>query len=146
MRGRAIDAQTRDSLLTPEQRAELQRQQEESWRQQQERDRQYAEAVARRRAELDAQFNDAYMTYRARDRYNLTWVNSTDVINYDTFFDVPVTRRTPVPTLSLAERFNAAVQEADRCAQRGDTLGRVAATRMANELRRQILQQTISTI
>lgn len=95
--------------------------------------------------EIEAQFSDAYTTYRA-ERYDLNWAYSSDVIDYRTFFDVPITRREPTPTLSLAERFNAAVQEASRCAQRGDTLGRVAATRMANDLRQQILQQTLSTI
>lgn len=100
--------------------------------------------------EIDAQFSDAYTTHRAIERYNLTWENirANGVIDYDTFFSVPDTRRTPPqPTeTSLHERFNAAVQEASRCAQRGDTLGRVAATRMANDLRQQILQQTLSTI
>lgn len=105
---------------------------------------------ARRRAEIDAQFADAYTTYRASDRYDMTWVNDSPVrgVHYHPFFSVPVTPSTPPqPTeTSLHERFNAAVQEASRCAQRGDTLGRVAATRMANDLRQQMLQQTLSTI
>lgn len=117
---------------------------------QEEHDRQYAEMQARRRAEIDAQFADAYTTYRASDRYLSTWsaVNATDRIDYHPFFNVPDTRRTPPqPTeTSLNERYDAAIIEASRCAQRGDTLGRVAATRMANQLRRQIIQQTLSTI
>lgn len=143
MRGRRVDEATRLSLLTPEERAERQRLQEEH-------DRQYAEMQARRRAEIDAQFTDAYMTYRAENRYDMAWVNDSPVrgVHYNLFFDPlhssPVT---PQPTeTSLHERFNAAVIEADRCARRGDTLGRVAATRMANDLRRQILQQDLSTI
>ena len=143
MRGRRVDEATRLSLLTPEERAELQRQQEEY-------ERTYAERVARRRAEIEAQFSDAYTTYRASERYDMAWVNDSPVrgVHYNLFFDPlhssPVTPQPTEP--SLHERFNAAVQEASRCAQRGDTLGRVAATRMANDLRRQILQQDLSTI
>lgn len=123
---------------------------EEHQRQQEERDRLYAEMQARRRAEIDAQFNDAYTTYRAIDRYNLTWehIRAADVIDYRTFFDLPSSLQPrPQPTeTSLPERFNAAIQEADRCAQRGDNVGRVNALGAANRLRRQIIQQTLSTI
>lgn len=144
MRGRRVDEATRLSLLTPEERAALDRQREED-------ELRYAEAVRQRRAEIDAQFTGAYATYRASERYAFEWVNDNPVrsVHYNLFFDPlhssPVTPQ-PTPTLSLAERFNAAVREADRCSQRGDTLGRVAATRMANDLRQQILQQTLSTI
>jgi len=122
---------------------------EEHQRQQEERERRYQEEVRLRRMEIDAQFTDAYTTHRAIERYDLSWAN-LNTLDYHPFFDVP--SRTfdvspPQPTeTSLHERFNAAVQEASRCAQRGDTLGRVASTRMANDLRQQILQQTLSTI
>lgn len=139
VRGRAVDAATRHSLLTPEERAALDRQREED-------SLQYAQAAARRRAEVNAVFTDAYQEYE-RQRYVMRWVNDgpNQGIHYNTFFDTPSSPPQPTET-TLHERFNAAVIEADRCARRGDTLGRVAATRMANDLRRQILQQDLSTI
>lgn len=140
-RGRRVDEATRLSLLTPEERAELQRQQEE-------RERRYQEEVRLRRMEIESNFQHEYDS----QRYVMRWAGTGNIgyeaIDYRTFFDVPHTPLTPPQQTetSLPERFNAAVIEADRCARRGDTLGRVAATRMANRLRREIIQQSLSTI
>ena len=76
MRGRAIDAATRESLLTPEER-EARRLAEE------ERNREFEEARARRRAEIDAQFATAYRSYTTTtlnsEGVTLTFIGRSDI-------------------------------------------------------------------
>ena len=79
MRGRAIDAATRESLLTPEER-EARRLAEE------ERNREYQEMRARRMALLNAEFDNLYATRTSEgltltltftDRYDINQTQPT---------------------------------------------------------------------
>ena len=130
MRGRAIDAATRESLLTPEER-EARRLAEE------ERNREFEEARARRRAEIDAQFATAYRSYTTttydtagvvfHDRYRL---------DPDAFFTIREPDSPPPPTLN--EQLLEAQRQASQCAQRGDARGQLMAIHEARRLRARI--------
>ena len=71
MRGRAVDAATRESLLTPEER-EARRLAEE------ERNREYQEMRARRMALLNAEFDNLYAT-RTSEGLTLTFTDRYDI-------------------------------------------------------------------
>ena len=90
--------------------------------------------------DLDTQTMRYYR--RVTSRYDLTWQN----IDANVFFDVPVAPPPPTPTLTLNEQFQMAVRQADWCAQRGDNLGRLNAMSAANRLRRQIIQESSTSI
>lgn len=122
MRGRAVDALTRESLLTPEEREARRLAEEEQMRA-------YEELRRRQRAEIDVQFHDAYNTYTTNG-YN---------INYDEFFNPPAMNPTPP---SLNERYNAAMQEVNRCAQRNDHQGQLTAMQTARRLRQEITRSS----
>ncbi len=138
-RGRRVDEETRLSLMTPEER-EARRLAEEAQL------RAYEEARARERARINSEFDLAYRTYTTTS-FDTTGVTFTERyrIDYDGFFTIhePAVNPTP-PTLN--EQFRAAMQEADRCAQRGDNIGRVAATQTARRLRQEIQRLTSATI
>ena len=138
-RGRRVDEATRLSLMTPEER-EARRLAEEAQL------REYQEARRRQRAEIDAQFTTAYRTYTTTS-YDTTGVTFTERyrIDYDGFFTIHEPAVNPAPP-SLNEQLQAAIQQADRCAQRGDNIGRVAATNMARNLRQEIQRLTSATI
>ena len=138
-RGRRVDEATRLSLMTPEER-EARRLAEE------EHDRQYAEMQLRRRMLVNEEFDRAYRTYTTTS-YDTTGVTFTERyrIDYDGFFTIHEPAVNPAPP-SLNEQLQAAIQQADRCAQRGDNIGRVAATNMARNLRQEIQRLTSATI
>lgn len=136
-RGRRVDEATRLSLMTPEER-EARRLAEE------EVDRQYAEMRYRQRAIVDEEFANAYRTYTTTS-YATTGVSITERyrIDADAFFTIHEPAPPP-PTLN--ERYDMALQEANRCAQRGDPHGQLAATQMARRLRQEIQRLTSATI
>lgn len=147
--------------MTPEEREALQRTQAAL-------DRQYEEAVRARRAQIDAQITSSVRTYtttvsssgmsywtapssvsfiqsmRLAEEGSLgIGIDSRRDINYDAFFNPPAMNPTP-PTLN--ERLQAAIQEADRCSRRGDRLGHINALHTAAQLRRQIRNQSATSI
>jgi hypothetical protein len=107
-----------------------------------EHERAEREYVERMRREVDIQFHDAYRTYTT---YTTTGVPLYS-INVDTFFSPPAMRSAPPPPSTLTERYNAALQEANRCAQRGDPHGQLQATNTARRLRTEIARLTSTTI
>jgi hypothetical protein len=102
-------------------------------------ERAYQESQRRRRAEVDAMFASEYSTYTTAGVPLYS-------INFDTFFSPPAMRAEPPPPLTLQERYNAALQEANRCAQRGDPHGQLQATNTARRLRTEIARLTSTTI
>lgn len=92
--------------------------------------------------EIESNFQHEYDSQRYVMRWADTRTIDFNTIDYRTFFDVPALNHTPPQQTetSLHERLGAAVQEADRCARRGDNLGHANALRMANRIRRQIIQ------
>lgn len=129
-RGRRVDEETRLSLMTPEER-EARRLAEEAQL------REYEEARRRQRAIVDEEFANAYRSYTTTsfDASGTPFIERYR-IDYDGFFNVPAL---PPPTLN--EQLQAAIQEADRCAQRGDNLGRVNALNTARRLRVALMNQ-----
>lgn len=126
MRGRAVDALTRESLLTPEEREARRLAEEEQMRA-------YEEARARERARINGEFANAYRTYM---------VNGHEVgydINYDQFFTI---HEPDPPPPTLQERYNAAMQEVNRCAQRNDHRGQLTAMQTARRLRQEITRSS----
>lgn len=128
-RGRRVDEATRLSLMTPEEREARRLAEEEQLRA-------YEELRRRQRAIVDEEFANAYRTYTTRG-YDLGVS-----ISYDSFFDPPAMNPTP-PTLN--ERYDMALQEANRCAQRGDPHGQLAAIQAARRLRQEIQRSTSVT-
>lgn len=140
-RGRRVDEETRLSLMTPEER-EARRLAEE------EHDRQYAEMQLRRRMLVNEEFDRAYRTYTTTS-YDTTGVSITERyrIDYDGFFNVPAPYPVPEPTPpTLNESYEAALQEADRCARTGNPRGQLAAIQTARRLRQEIQRLTSATI
>ncbi len=132
-RGRRVDEATRLSLMTPEEREARQRAEEEQLRA-------YEEARQQRRAQINEDFANAYRTYTTRgyDGYDLGVS-----ISYDSFFDPPAMNPTP-PTLN--GRYNAALQEVNRCAQRNDHQGQLLAMQTARRLRQEMMRaSSVST-
>ncbi len=131
-RGRRVDEATRLSLMTPEEREARRLAEEEQLRA-------YEEARARERARINSEFDLAYRTYTTTS-YATTGVSITERyrIDYDSFFTI---HEPAPPPPSLNEQLQAAIQEADRCAQRGDNLGRVNALNTARRLRVALMNQ-----
>ncbi len=133
-RGRRVDEATRLSLMTPEEREARRLAEEEQLRA-------YEELRRRQRAIVDEEFANAYRTYTTT-RWTQTGVSITG-IDYDEFFNPPAMNPTP-PTLN--ESYEAALQEADRCARTGNPRGQLAATQTARRLRQEIQRLTSATI
>ena len=133
-RGRRVDEETRLSLMTPEEREARRLAEEEQLRE-------YEEARRRQRAIVDEEFANAYRSYTTTsfDASGTPFIERYR-IDYDGFFNVPAL---PPPTLN--ERYEAALQEADRCAQRGDPRGQLAAIQAARRLRQEITRSTSVT-
>ena len=129
-RGRRVDEATRLSLMTPEEREARRLAEEEQLRA-------YEEARARERARINSEFDLAYRTYTTRD-YDIGFD-----VNYNEFFRPPAMNPAP-PTLN--ESYEAALQEADRCARTGNPRGQLAATQTARRLRQEIQRLTSATI
>jgi len=129
-RGRRVDEETRLSLMTPEEREARRLAEEEQLRA-------YEELRRRQRAIVDEEFANAYRSYTTTsfDASGTPFIERYR-IDYDGFFNVPAL---PPPTLN--EQLQAAIQEADRCAQRGDNLGRVNALNTARRLRVALMNQ-----
>jgi hypothetical protein len=104
----------------------------------------YEEVRARDRARIDGDLANAYRSYTTT-AYATTGIvfHERYRIDADAFFNPPAMNPTP-PTLN--ERFEAALQEADRCAQRGDPRGQLAAIQTARRLRQEIQRLTSATI
>ncbi len=133
-RGRRVDEATRLSLMTPEEREARRLAEEEQLRA-------YEELRRRQRAIVDEEFANTYRTYTTT-RWTQTGVSITG-IDYDEFFNPPAMNPTP-PTLN--ESYEAALQEADRCARTGNPRGQLAATQTARRLRQEIQRLTSATI
>jgi hypothetical protein len=123
--------------MTPEER-EARRLAEE------EHDRQYAEMQLMRRMQIDGEFANAYRTYTTTS-WTQTGISITERyrFDYDEFFNPPAMNPTP-PTLN--ERYEAALQEADRCARSGNPRGQLTAIQTARNLRQEIQRLTSATI
>lgn len=140
-RGRRVDEATRLSLMTPEEREARRLAEEEQLRA-------YEQARARERARINSEFDLAYRTYTATS-FDTTGVTFTERyrIDADAFFTIhssePAVNLTP-PTLN--ESYEAALQEADRCARTGNPRGQLAATQTARRLRQEIQRLTSATI
>ena len=135
MRGRAIDAATRESLLTPEER-EARRLAEE------ERNREFEEARASRRMLINAEFDRAYRTYTTTT-YDTAGVVFHDRMTLDSsgnlFYDTPAVRQPfALATPTLNEQLLEAQRQASQCAQRGDARGQLMAIHEARRLRARI--------
>jgi hypothetical protein len=108
--------------------------------------REYEEARRRQRAMVDEEFANAYRTYTTTS-WTQTGVSITERyrLDYDSFFTIhePAVNPTP-PTLN--ERYDMALQEANRCAQRGDPRGQLTAIQTARRLRQEIQRLTSATI
>lgn len=135
-RGRRVDEATRLSLMTPEEREARRLAEAQQLRE-------YEEARRRQRAIVDEEFANAYRTYTTTS-YNTAGVSITDRyrLDYDEFFNPPAMNPTP-PTLQ--ERYNAAMQEVNRCAQRNDHRGQLTAMQTARRLRQEIQRSTSVT-
>ncbi len=133
-RGRRVDEATRLSLMTPEEREARRLAEAQQLRE-------YEEARRRQRAIVDEEFANAYRTYTTT-RWTQTGVSITG-IDYDEFFNPPAMNPTP-PTLN--ERYNAALQEVDRCARRNDHQGHLLAMQTARRLRQEMMRaSSVST-
>ncbi len=97
--------------------------------------RAYEEARARERARINSEFDRAYRTYTTTS-FTTTGEHFIERyrIDYDSFFTIHSHEVNPTPP-TLNEQLQAAIQEADRCARRGDNLGRVNALNTARRLR-----------
>jgi hypothetical protein len=138
-RGRRVDEATRLSLMTPEEREARRLAEEEQLRA-------YEELRRRQRAIVDEEFANAYRTYTTTS-YDTTGVTFTERyrIDYDSFFTIHSHEVNPTPP-TLNERYEAALQEADRCARTGNPRGQLAATLTARRLRQEIQRLTSATI
>ena len=118
--------------MTPEEREARQRAEEEQMRA-------YEEVRARERARIHGAFDQAYRSYTTTS-YDTAGIvfHERYRIDPDAFFTIREPDSPPPP--SLNEQLQAAIQEADRRARRGDRLGHVTALQTANNLRRQIIQ------
>ena len=138
-RGRRVDEETRLSLMTPEEREARRLAEAQQLRE-------YEEARRRQRAMVDEEFANAYRTYTTTS-WTQTGVSITERyrLDYDSFFTIhePAVNPTP-PTLN--ERYDMALQEANRCAQRGDPRGQLTAIQTARRLRQEIQRLTSATI
>jgi hypothetical protein len=109
--------------MTPEEREARQRDEEEQMRA-------YEEARQQRRMLVNAEFDRAYRTYTT---------TSYD-INFDSFFTI---REPDSPPPTLNERYIAAMQEVNRCAQRNDHQGQLTAMQTARRLRQEIQRASL---
>lgn len=137
-RGRRVDEATRLSLMTPEEREARRLAEEEQLRA-------YEEARARERARINSEFDLAYRTYTTTS-YATTGVSITERyrIDSDAFFTIHEPAVNPTPP-TLQERYNAAMQEVNRCAQRNDHRGQLTAMQTARRLRQEIQRSTSVT-
>lgn len=138
-RGRRVDEATRLSLMTPEEREARRLAEEEQLRE-------YEEARRRQRAMVDEEFANAYRTYTTTS-WTQTGVSITERyrLDYDSFFTIHEPAVNPAPP-TLNERYDMALQEANRCAQRGDPRGQLTAIQTARRLRQEIQRLTSATI
>jgi hypothetical protein len=125
--------------MTPEEREARRLAEEEQLRA-------YEEVRARERARINGEFDRAYRTYTTTS-FDTTGVTFTERyrIDYDGFFTIhePAVNTTP-PTLQ--ERYNAALQEVDRCARRNDHQGHLLAMQTARRLRQEMMRaSSVST-
>jgi hypothetical protein len=106
----------------------------------------YEEVRARDRARINAEFDRAYRTYTTTS-WDSTGVvfNERYRIDYDSFFTIHETAVNPAPP-TLNERYEAALQEADRCARSGNPRGQLTAIQTARRLRQEIQRLTSATI
>lgn len=137
-RGRRVDEATRLSLMTPEER-EARRLAEEAQM------RVYEEVRARDRARINGEFDRAHRSYTttAYDTAGIVF-HERYRINYDSFFTIHEPAVNPTPP-TLQERYNAAMQEVNRCAQRNDHQGQLTAMQTARRLRQEIQRSTSVT-
>jgi len=138
-RGRRVDEATRLSLMTPEEREARRLAEEEQLRR-------FNEERRAMRAAVDAQFEQAYRSYTTTS-YDTTGIvfHERYRIDYDSFFTIHEPAVNPAPP-SLNESYEAALQEADRCARTGNPRGQLAAIQTARRLRQEIQRLTSATI
>ena len=108
--------------------------------------RAYEEARARTHARIDGEFDRAYRTYTTAS-WTATGVvfNERYRIDSDAFFTIHEPAVNPAPP-ALEARYEAALQEADRCARSGNPRGQLTAIQTARRLRQEIQRLTSATI